>query len=73
MKATAPRRRVHETWRAAFKNLPNIVAELTSYDDYLTSEGLTNGDKWFHRTSAWLRKRDADYAAKPSGERVPAI
>ena len=63
-----------ERWRTAFKNIPNIEGELTSYDDYLADEGVTNGDKWFHRTSAWLRRRDTEYAAKATaGERVAAI
>ncbi len=63
-----------ERWRVAFHNVPNIEADLTSYDDYLVNEGLTNGDKWFHRTSAWLQKKDGEYADKAaSGERIPAI
>ncbi len=86
--ADAPRRHVFqgevirlksddlERWRSAYHNIPNIEGELTSYDDYLVTEGLTNSDKWFHRTSAWLRKKDAEYtgkAADGSGERVAAI
>ena len=63
-----------ERWRAAYHNISNIEGELTNYDDYLVSEGLSNGDKWFQRTSAWLAKKDAEFAAKPKGgERVAAI
>ena len=65
-----------ERWRSAYHNIPNIEGELTSYDDYLVNEGLSNGDKWFHRTSAWLRKKDAEYAGRASdgsGERVAVI
>ena len=54
-----------ERWRSAYRNIPNIEGDLTSYDDYLVNEGLSNGDKWFHRTSAWLRKKDAEYAGEP--------
>ena len=63
-----------ERWRSAYPNIGNIEGDLTSYDDYLVNQGLNNGDKWFHRTSAWLRKMDAEYAAKSSsGQRVAAI
>ena len=59
-----------------FKNIANIEGALQSYDDYLHSEGLSNGDKWFPRTSAWLLKKDGEYAAKArdgSGQPVAAI
>jgi len=63
-----------ERWRSAYPNIPNIEGALTSHDDYLVSQGLSNGDKWFHRTSAWLRNKDAEYAAKAqAGQRVAAI
>ncbi len=65
-----------ERWRSAYFNIPNIEGDLTSYDDYLLSQDLSNSDKWFQRTSAWLRSKDADYAAEAksgSGERVAAI
>ena len=63
-----------ERWRVAYSNIPNIEGALTSHDDYLVSQGLSNGDKWFHRTSAWLRNKDAEYAAKAqAGQRVAAI
>ena len=59
-----------ERWRKAYKNIPNIEAELTSCDDYLAEEGVANSDKWFHRASAWLRRSDADYVAKGGGGHV---
>ena len=63
-----------ECWRSAYSHIDDLEAELTSYDDYLTGEGLNSGDKWFPRTSAMLRKKNAEYAAKSSsGERVAAI
>ena len=57
-----------ERWRSAYRNIRNIEGDLTSYDDYLVSEGLSNGDKWFHRTSSWLRKQDAEYAKAETPE-----
>lgn len=62
-----------ETWRSRFKHIPNIEAELTSYDGFLSVKSEDERRRWFHRTPAWLAKKDAEYAAKPSGERVPAI
>ncbi len=52
-----------ERWRSAYHNIPNIEGELQNYDDYLASQGLSNSDKWFARTSAVLAKKDAGYVA----------
>ncbi len=60
-----------ERWRGRFKNIPNLEAELESYDTYLVSEGLTNGDKWFPRAAAYLATRDAGYLAKLPEDRKP--
>ena len=63
-----------ETWRTRFKNIPNIEAELTSYDAYLSDQPEEARKRWFHRTPAWLARKDAEYAAKfTAGERVAAI
>ena len=63
-----------ETWRSRFKNVPNLEAELTSYDAYLSDQPEEERKRWFHRTPAWLARKDAEYAAKATaGERVAAI
>ena len=45
-------------WESAYKNIPNLAAELTSYDAYLHSEGVTKD--WFVRASNRLAKRDRE-------------
>ena len=65
-----------ETWRGRFTNIPNIEAELTSYDAYLSDQPANEQKRWFQRTPAWLARKDAEYAGKAngsSGERVAAI
>ena len=65
---------VLETWRRRFHNIPNIEATLTNYDTYLADQPEKERKRWFHRTPAWLEKKDAEYAAKiTAGERVAAI
>jgi len=58
----------YDRWRNVYKNIPNLEAELTNYDDYLSSQNL-NGGKWFARTSSYLRNRDAEHALKSNKPR----
>ena len=51
-----------ETWRTRFKNIPNIEAELTSYDAFLSDQPEEERKRWFQRTPAWLANKDAKYA-----------
>ena len=60
-----------ERWRTAYKNIPNLEAELTSCDDYLVGKRVANSDEWFARASGWLRRSDAEYIAKLPEDRKP--
>ncbi len=61
-----------ERWRTVYKNIPDLEAELTSYDDWLDGQDVANGDAdWFSRTSSKLRTVNAEYAAKLPEDRKP--
>ena len=63
-----------ETWREYFKNIPNLEAELLSYDTYLLTLSEEEQKSWYQRTPNKLAQKDAEYAAKAqAGQRVAAI
>lgn len=63
-----------ETWRENFKNIPNIEAELTSYDAFLSTLPVKEQKRWYQRTAAKLAQKDAEYVTKAqAGQRVAAI
>lgn len=53
------------SWEATFRHIPNLRAELTSRDAWLSEQDDATRKKWFQSTSTWLRNRDAEFAAKP--------
>lgn len=55
-----------DDWKKAYSAIPDLRAELTSLDDYYTSEKV---DKWFPRASAALAKKNAQFLA---GMKPPA-
>lgn len=44
-------------WKATYSAIPDIIAELQSYDDFLANGKDGAPKNWFHRTSAYLRNR----------------
>lgn len=55
---------VFERWRTAFSAIPDIRAELTSLDDWMSANlSEADRDKWFWRASSALKKTHQKYLA----------
>ncbi len=52
-------------WQKSFSNIPNLMALLESRDGWLATQSEADRKKWPHSTSAWLVKKDAEFASAP--------
>jgi uncharacterized protein YdaU (DUF1376 family) len=61
-------------WKAAYSAIPDLRAELSSLDDWLSGQPEEKRKRWFHTVSSalsrkhqeWLEKRQQAEAAKPA-------
>lgn len=47
-------------WEQAYKNIPNLRAQLESRDAWLSGQPDSAQKTWFRSTAAWLANKDAD-------------
>jgi hypothetical protein len=65
-----------DKWREVYVGVPDLRAELTSLDDWITGEPAKSRKRWFHVVSGALKKRHNANAVRgllerPSGGLIP--